>query len=223
MNGRAADSHAAELRGFGPWGLVAMAIVVGGALLGGWAGGALVLLWAYRSRTPWREIGLARPRSWFLTALAGLLVGGVFKLFGKSVLSPLMGVAPVNQTYHYLVGNTAALPGIVFFILVSAALGEEIFYRGYLFERLGKWWGKSVPAKLATVVVTTILFGLAHLADQGRDGALQAMITGLVFGTIYAATGRLWFVMFAHAGFDLTAVAIIYGNLETRVAHLFFR
>src|SRR4029077_16118297 len=106
--------------------------------------------------------------------------------------------------------------------LVSGAFGEEVFYRGYLFERLGKWWGKSVAAKVATVLVTAMLFGLAHLPDQGRDGALQAVITGLVFGTIYAATGRLWFVMFVHAGFDLAAVAIIYGNLETKVAPLFF-
>jgi membrane protease YdiL (CAAX protease family) len=216
------DSFAAELRGFGPMGLVAMAIVVGSALLGGWVAAALVLLWAYRSRTPWREIGLARPRSWILTAVAGILFGGAFKLVSKSVLLPLMGVDPVNQAYHFLVGNTAALPGIIFFVLVSGAFGEEVFYRGYLFERLGKWWGNSVPAKVTTVIVTTILFGLAHLPDQGRDGALQALITGLVFGSIYAATGRLWFVMFAHAGFDLTAVAIIYENLETRVAHLFF-
>jgi CAAX protease family protein len=222
MSGRPSESHSAELRGFGVWGLVAMAVVLAGNLLGGWAAAALVLLWAYRSRTPWIEIGLARPRSWILTALFGLLFGGVFKLLSKSVLLPLMGVGPINPAYHYLVGNTLALPGIIFVILVSAAFGEEVFYRGYLFERLGKWWGKSVPARSATVLVTAILFGLAHLADQGRDGALQAVITGLVFGTIYAATGRLWFVMFAHAGFDLTAVAIIYENLETRVAHFFF-
>jgi membrane protease YdiL (CAAX protease family) len=80
-----------------------------------------------------------------------------------------------------------------------------------------------LAARIATVLLPAILFGLAHLPDQGRDGALQALITGVVFGTIYAATGRLWFLMFAHAGFDLVAVAIIYQNLETKVAHLFFR
>lgn len=30
-------------------------------------------------------------------------------------------------------------------------------------------------------------------------------------------------LMFAHAAFDLTAYAIIYGNLESDVAHLVFR
>jgi membrane protease YdiL (CAAX protease family) len=41
-----------------------------------------------------------------------------------------------------------------------------------------------------------------------------------VFGVIVARTGRIWTVMCAHAAFDLTAVAIIYWNLEAGVAHL---
>lgn len=219
----ASDRFADELRGFGPVGLAAILVIVAGGLLGGWAAAALVLLWAYRSRTPWAALGLARPRSGLLTAIAGLGFGAAFKLFTKSVLLPLLGVAPINQAFHYLVGNTNALPGIVFFILVSAAIGEEIFYRGYLFERLEKLLGTSAAAKAAIVLVTALLFGVAHLAGQGRDGALQAVIVGAVFGAIYAGTRQLWFVMFAHAGFDLTAVAIIYANLETRVAHWFFR
>ena len=54
-------------------------------------------------------------------------------------------------------------------------------------------------------------------------GIEQAMITGLVFGTIFSITGRIWMVMCAHAAFDLAAVAIIYGNLETTVGHLVFK
>ena len=49
------------------------------------------------------------------------------------------------------------------------------------------------------------------------------MITGLVFGTIFSITGRIWMVMCAHAAFDLTAIAIIYWNLEAAVAHLVFK
>jgi membrane protease YdiL (CAAX protease family) len=46
---------------------------------------------------------------------------------------------------------------------------------------------------------------------------------GLVIGALYLANGRkLWTLMVAHASFDLTAAAMIYLNLETRVAHLVF-
>ena len=50
----------------------------------------------------------------------------------------------------------------------------------------------------------------------------QAVITGLVFGAIYLATGNLWISIFAHIAFDLTAVAIIYWDVESTVAHLVF-
>jgi hypothetical protein len=59
--------------------------------------------------------------------------------------------------------------------------------------------------------------------SKGWPGAEQATITGLVSGTILAISGRIWMLMVAHAAFDLTALAIIYWNLETKVAHLVFR
>jgi hypothetical protein len=51
----------------------------------------------------------------------------------------------------------------------------------------------------------------------------QGMIVGLVFGAIFAVTGRIFMLMIAHATFDLTALAIIYWNLESAVAHLIFK
>ena len=45
---------------------------------------------------------------------------------------------------------------------------------------------------------------------------------GLVYGAIFARTGRLWMLIAAHAAFDLTALAIIYWDLEADVAHLVF-
>jgi hypothetical protein len=62
-----------------------------------------------------------------------------------------------------------------------------------------------------------------HYPDQGWTGAEQALVTGLVFGTIFARTGRIWMLMCTHAAYDLTAVALIYANLESGVAHLVFK
>ena len=44
-----------------------------------------------------------------------------------------------------------------------------------------------------------------------------------LFSLAVAATGRLWMLMCAHASFDLTAYAMIFWSLESRVAHLVFR
>jgi CAAX protease family protein len=145
------------------------------------------------------------------------------KLLMKSIVMPLLGADPINHTYHYLVGNRAAVPGMLFAMIVGAGFGEETVFRGYLFERLGKLFGPGAGAKTSIVLLTAGLFGLAHYPEQGLAGAEQATIVGLVFGTIFAVTGRIWMLMCAHAAFDLIALAIIYWNLESAVAHLVFK
>jgi membrane protease YdiL (CAAX protease family) len=106
---------------------------------------------------------------------------------------------------------------------VYAGLGEEIYFRGFLFERLGALIGRRPAAKALTVIATAVFFGSLHYPEQGLAGAEQATIVGLIYGAIYARTGRLWLLISAHAAFDLTALAIIYWELETAVAHLVFR
>jgi membrane protease YdiL (CAAX protease family) len=183
----------------------------------------LVLVWTRLSRTPWREIGYVRPRSWIGSLAIGIAFGITFKFFMKAIVMPLLGANPINQAYHNLVGNRGALPAAVLIMIIVAGFGEETVFRGYMFERLGKLLGRSVAARIAIVLVTTGLFASLHYFEQGLAGAQQATMTGLVFGTVFAVTGRIWMLMCAHAAFDLTAVAIIYWNLESVVAHMIFR
>jgi membrane protease YdiL (CAAX protease family) len=212
-----------KLRGFGPLGLlVILAVVLADAVIKP-LGAILVLVWARRSGTPWRELGFVRPKSWVATAAAGIVFGIAFKLLMKAIVMPLLGADPINSAFHFIAGNPAALPGMLYLVIVGAGFGEETVFRGFFFERLGKLLGAGVGAKIATVAITTILFALAHYSGQGLPGVEQATITGLVFGTIFAFTGEIWPVMFAHAAFDVTAVLIIYLDLEAYVAHLVFK
>jgi membrane protease YdiL (CAAX protease family) len=222
------DPLAAELRGFGPLGLLAiLAIVLAGNVIVGPMvllpiGGVLALLWTRSSRTPWRDIGYVRPRSWIRTVAVGVAFGIAFKLLMKAIVMPLLGADPVNQAYHFLAGNRAVLPTAVLAML-TAGFAEETVFRGFMFERLGKLLGSGVWAKTFIVLVTSLWFGLGHYSMQGLAGTEQAMIVGLVYGTIFAVTGRIFVLMVAHAAFDLTALAIIYWNLETGMAHLVFK
>lgn len=217
------DHLAAALRGFGPLGIIAILVILAGNLLVSPLSAIFVLVWAAWSRTPWREIGFVRPASWVRTVAVGVVFGAAFKLFLKMIVMPLLGADPVNHAYHYLAGNRAALPGMIVALIVVAGFGEETVFRGYLFERFGKLFGSSVWAKVITVLITALWFGAMHYSVQGLAGAEQAVITGLTFGAIFAITGRIWMVMVAHAAFDLMALAIIYYDLETAIAHLVFK
>lgn len=185
-------------------------------------GALLVLLWAARSHTPWRAIGYVRPENWVLTILGGVAFGVAFKLAMKAVVMPLFGANPVNVSYQFLEHNTAMLPAAIWAMFV-AGFAEETVFRGYLFERGRKIFGDGRTVKAVIVVLTSALFAATHYADQGAAGVEQAAITGLAFGTTYAISGRIFAIMIAHTAFDLTALAMIYMGLESRIAHFIWR
>jgi hypothetical protein len=216
------DPLAAALRGFGLLGIASIALILAGNMLVAPLSAVLVLLWARLSHTPWREIGFVRPARWAASAAAGIALGVALKLLMKAVVMPLLGADPINQAFHYLVGNRAALPGALFMMIVSAGFGEETLFRGYLFERLGRLLGTDAWAKGYIVLLTSAVFGWAHYSVQGLAGVQQATMVGVVLGSIFAVSGRLFLPMVAHAAFDLTALAIIYWDLEEEVAQLVF-
>ena len=221
------DRFAAELRRFGPLGIFAILLILftsnislGPLVLP--VGAILVLGWVKVSRTPWREIGYVRPRNWITTVVLGVLFGIALKFLMKAIVMPLLGADPVNWAYHSWAGNRALLPLAIWTCLV-AGWGEETIFRGFMFERLGRLFPPGVGAKIAVVLITSVWFGLGHYFNQGLAGTEQATITGLVFGSIFAFSCRLFMLMCAHAAYDLAALVMIYWNLETRVAHLIFK
>jgi membrane protease YdiL (CAAX protease family) len=222
------DRFAAALRGFGPLGIIAMLVIIlsGNAILPNMVvlpiGAVLALAWVHWSRTPWREIGYVRPRSWVGALAVGLGFGIAFKFLMKAIVMPLLGADPINHAYHFLAGNRALVPAALLAMIV-AGFAEETVFRGYMFERFGKLFGSGAIAKASIVLITSAWFGMAHYAGQGLAGVEQATIVGLVYGAIFAVTGRIFMLMVAHAAFDLTALGIIYWNLETAVAHLVFK
>jgi len=216
------DRLAARLRGFGPLGLLAIFFILFAHLYSAPLAALMVLVWTRLSTTSWSAIGYVQPSSWTRTVVLGVLFGIAFKFVMKAVVMPLLGADPVNHAFHYLAGNHAEIPWFLLTI-AGAGWGEETLFRGYAFERLGKLLGTGVVAKVVIVLTTSIWFGAAHYITQGLTGSVHAAIVGSVFGIIFAGTGRLFMLMFAHAAFDLAAYALIYWNLETRVAHLIFR
>jgi membrane protease YdiL (CAAX protease family) len=217
------DRVAAELRGFGPLGIFAILVILASNFLVAPLNAILVLAWARLSRTPWREIGYVRPRSWIGDIVVGIVFGVAFKFLMKAIVMPLLGAPPINQAYHFLTGNMAALLWMIYAVTVGGGFAEETVFRGWMFERFGKLFGPGLWARISIVLLTSVLFSLAHYSVQGMAGVEQAMISGLVFGTIFAVTGRIFMPMVAHAAFDLTAIALIYWNLESDVAHLIFK
>jgi membrane protease YdiL (CAAX protease family) len=71
----------------------------------------------------------------------------------------------------------------------SAALGEELQFRGFLFSRLERLFGGVRGATALAVVAQAVLFGLGHFY-QGWGGVLATGALGLLFGGLFLLAPR---------------------------------
>ncbi|NUR45323.1 MAG: CPBP family intramembrane metalloprotease [Sphingomonas sp.] len=212
----------ARLRGLGPVGIAAILVILAANLTIAPLGAMLALAWARIARVPWRDLGFRRPGSWLLTIAGGVVAGILLKLLLKAVILPLLGAPPLNAPFQYIVGNRPAMLSMVLTSLIAGGIGEEIVYRGFLFERLGRVFGQGTWGTIAIVSLTSLLFASIHIPSQGVYGGIQALFTGLTFGTVYALTRRLWLPMVVHASYDVTAILLIYYGAEGTVARSVF-
>ena len=86
----------AALRGFGPLGIIAFALIFGGSLVFMPIAAVLILLWAGATHA-WRDLGLYRPKiGWVATVAIGLVLGVGLKIAMKALVMPLFGAPAVN-------------------------------------------------------------------------------------------------------------------------------
>lgn len=77
---------------------------------------------------------------------------------------------------------------------------EEVVFRGYVLQVLEVRWGSAVA-----LIVSSVLFGLAHLQNQGEtavDMINIAVCGGLPYAAAYLMTRSLWLPIGLHCGWD---------------------
>jgi len=185
---------------------------------------------AIETRAPIRALGLSRPRSIARTIAVGVALGIVLLAFSKLMLTPIVerltGIPRDLSAFDFLRGDPAAFVKLLPLIWLSAALGEEIVFRGFLIGRLETAFGGA--SRLATgtaVVLATALFAFAH-AYQGPTGILITGILGLVFAVLFVATGRnLWINVVAHGVYDTGSFLLVltsYDRVLSAIGHRVF-
>jgi len=86
-------------------------------------------------------------------------------------------------------------------IAVIPALGEELLFRGYLQQKIGKWLKNPHTA----IVITAFLFSAIHLDVQG---IIPRFVLGVLLGYLYYWSKSLWLPILAH--FVNNAQAVIF-------------
>jgi hypothetical protein len=157
----------------------------------------LALVARTRSRDKGDALGLtrlSRPAQSALLAVVAVPLLVAAARFSMRIV-PSTGVAPIQ---HFIAWPSGMLSTALLGVLLP--LGEELFFRGYLF---GAWlrFGRAF-ALLGSVTV----FGLMHLQQSwGNWGGLLAIcLTGTVLSGLRLLTGSVCLSAISHVAYNLT-------------------
>jgi hypothetical protein len=157
----------------------------------------------YVDKRPWRDVWLDRD------AARPALIGFGFVLGGLAI-----GIPTAMLIAGRWLRETGGGPGSwwgaairLTLMLVPAALAEELATRGYILSVLRGWWGWSWA-----IVVTSVAFGLLHLANAGATTGSLVLVTvaGLFLAAVVYATRSLYAAWAAHFAWNWTMAVLFH-------------
>lgn len=112
----------------------------------------------------------------------------------------------IHNSVAYYSGVCRGL-GFVFMIinlLIIAPISEEIALRGIVYTRVEKTTNAAVA-----IMMSSLLFGLMHIAAGGIVLIIGAILMGAVFGLIFYKTNSLFICFIAHSVANLPDFILI--------------
>jgi membrane protease YdiL (CAAX protease family) len=100
-------------------------------------------------------------------------------------------------------------PITMFFLVGIQPIGEEIFFRGFLFEKIEGYAGGAI-----SIIITSFLFGIAHMSYGKIFPVVMPILMGMILGYIVYKTKNLYSAIIAHVLFNLTSLALAYLGQE---------
>jgi membrane protease YdiL (CAAX protease family) len=128
---------------------------------------------------------------------------GIGLAAGFLIFSAVVGSAAIADVYNiYGPGSTSQFVHDLVIVAIMPAFMEELLFRGILFR-----WLEAFGGSWAALVVTSALFGIAHILNPGAtwfSSFAIAVEAGILLGGAYMLTRSLWMPMGLHAAWNFT-------------------
>jgi len=127
---------------------------------------------------------------------------GVGLIIGAGLISLSVGIAALCGVYRIVgAGGWSEFVRIASQAGLVAGVVEELIFRGILFR-----WIEQLAGSWATLALTSLLFGLAHIANDNAtlfSSLAIALEAGILLGAAYMLTRSLWLAIGIHAAWNI--------------------
>ena len=127
-------------------------------------------------------------------------VGLVVLIVGSETLWAQISGAKPSEAVLAILPSTPLEKAVWVLVALSAGVGEEIVYRGYLYVQLSAF----LRSRTAGIVGQALLFGLAH-AQQGVGPMLRFSVYGVAFALVAIRRRSLLAGIVAHTLIDASS------------------
>ena len=180
--------------------------------------GSVYLFGVRRQKMSWESIGLVPPQNLGKHFLIGaglalivlpvrLVAGGVGLLIEQAVTGEISSLAMREDLFSVGMDSWYGVLLMLIGIGILAPIGEELFFRGLLFDffrkKAGLAWG---------IGLSSLLFGLAHFDSLAVVGS--SFVMGVVMALAVTYTRSIWISIFMHIFTNSSAVLLMAGTLQ---------
>ncbi len=105
-------------------------------------------------------------------------------------------------------------PVSMIYLLAFQPIGEEIFFRGFLLEKIEsvavekKWFQKPSYAGYTAILITSVLFGIAHFSYGKLYPVVVTFLLAIVLGFVVYKTRNLFTSIIAHIAYNLISLLL---------------
>ncbi len=137
--------------------------------------------------------------------------------FFKIIISIIIGAAIIQLLLKFLGANIQENPKLkeivsvlsknfplLIFTCLTAGFTEELIFRGYLMPRLQLFFNKNY----ASILISSVLFGLIHIGYGTIFQVLGPIMIGLVFAAHYQKFRNIKILIFCHFFWDFLSLMI---------------
>jgi uncharacterized protein len=168
----------------------------------------VAILWTLLEARSLAPLGLRwhSVRSTLIWALGITVALALLAELVMPLIEHALGMQRDFSGYGALEGNAGAALRLLAYALTSAAIGEEVLFRGFLLHQLEELLGETTIARWTAIAASGTAFGIAHFI-QGPFGMVTTGVYGMFFAWAWFRSGRnLWALIVAHALIDTIGI-----------------